>query len=66
MCETAVSQKIDLLARMESVLIAESVKMSECSSTQPSPAQPRGDKIDPHLLSALPKRHVSDHAVLHS
>jgi hypothetical protein len=33
MCETAVSQKVDLLARIESVLVG-SVKMSECSSAQ--------------------------------
>ena len=33
MCETAVSQKIDFLARMESVLVG-SVKISECSSIQ--------------------------------
>jgi hypothetical protein len=30
MCDTAASQKIDLLARVESVLVG-SVKMSECS-----------------------------------
>ncbi|KAF8507052.1 PIN domain-like protein [Russula emetica] len=35
MCETAVSQKIDFLARIESVLVG-SVKLSECSSASPS------------------------------
>jgi hypothetical protein len=54
MCETAVSQKIDLVARVESVLVG-SVKMSECSQTS------GGEWIPSHL----PKRHVSDHAVLH-
>jgi hypothetical protein len=36
MCETAVSQKIDLLARMESVLVG-SVKISESSSIRLQP-----------------------------
>jgi hypothetical protein len=49
MCETAVSQKIDLLARMESVLVG-SIKMSECSSG----SQPR-DKRSP-ILSAQAAR----------
>ena len=47
MCETAVSQKIDFLARIESVLVG-TVKISECSF-HPSPPPP-----PPHLHLICP------------
>jgi U3 small nucleolar RNA-associated protein 23 len=48
MCETAVSQKIDLLARIESVLVG-SVKMSEWS-----PANPNLGASPPGLIFICP------------